>query len=101
MYRPLGISHHDVRDPCRARCEGELLGEITADGHDEIDADLCGRAPDLTVGFNGFVAQLQHLSEYGDPPAARGLGRLAVRGVRTSCLTAIFRSSVTVGAVHP
>ncbi|MGC0339608.1 hypothetical protein [Streptomyces sp. SLBN-8D4] len=45
---------------------------------DEIDAVLGRHAPDLAVGFDGLVAQFQHLSEYGDPPAACGPGRVAV-----------------------
>jgi hypothetical protein len=70
--------HRDVRYACRARREGELLGECVADRHDEINAVLGCHAADLAVSFHGFVAQLQHLSEYGDPSAACGLGRVAV-----------------------
>ena len=70
--------HRDVRHPRRSRREGELLGESVADCHDEIDAVLGRHAPDLSVGIDGLVAQFQHFSEYGDPPAACGLGRVAV-----------------------
>ena len=68
----------NVRHPRRAGGQSELLGEVSADGHDEIDAALGREAADLAVGFHSLVAQLEHLSEYGDPPAAWGLGGVAV-----------------------
>ncbi|UNM10432.1 hypothetical protein J4032_01935 [Streptomyces formicae] len=60
----------DLGDACRTGSEGELLGEVAADGEDEVGADFGGVASDFAVRLDGFIA------EYGDPAAFGSFGRL-------------------------